>query len=105
MKHIHKSTGLEFEVGKLDDFDMTVITFWPNEDEDELVSPVIVNYYFGDYDESATDDFIDMYLEKEHHLETAVKVLEGVFIENYGTMEESEAQDLKDCIEAIKEMI
>ena len=69
MKHVHKTTGKEYVVGKLvdfdgSDFDIKVITEWPNVDEaDEPVNPIIVGYYFGDYDAGITDYYIDQYLE------------------------------------------
>ena len=68
MKHIHSRTGQEYEVGQLIDFDgssydIVVITKWPDYESDELESPIIVGYYFGEYDEKDTDDYIDKYLE------------------------------------------
>lgn len=64
MKHIHKKTGVEYEVGKLVDFDgksfdITVITLWPDTD-----SMVVVDYYFGDYSPATTDFYIDRYNRK-----------------------------------------
>ena len=69
MKHIHKRTGVEYEVGRLDDFDgktfdMCVITKWDTEKWEE--HPIIIDYYFGEYDAETTDDYIDMYLEKNN---------------------------------------
>ena len=74
MKHLHKSSGLEFECGELMEhsrdiqadgirktYDMTVITLWSGDDE----SPIIVGYYFGDYDEETTDYYIDQWLQKQ----------------------------------------
>lgn len=66
MKHIHKKTGIEYEVGSLVDFngmsyDMCIITKW-SDDEDDLEGPVIVGYYFGPYDDKLTDTYIDDYL-------------------------------------------
>lgn len=68
MKHIHSRTGHEYEVGQLIDFDgasydIIVITKWPDYEADELESPIIVGYYFGEYDKKDTDDYIDRYLE------------------------------------------
>ena len=108
MKHIHQKTGLEFEVGTLGDFDMTVITFWPNEDEDELVSPEIVNYYFGEYDSESTDHYIDDYLERKSKLKAALEFLEDKYLIDWVEgkyMDALKAKDLKDCIEEIKKMI
>ena len=54
MTHVHKRSGLTFEVGTLDDtdgihtYDITVITKWDNE-EDCIGSGVeIVGFYFGE---------------------------------------------------------
>lgn len=61
MKHVHKQSGMTFECGELIDrganatYDMTVITYWPSGYE----PPVIVGYYFGEYDPEATDFYID----------------------------------------------
>lgn len=61
MTHVHDATGMKFECGELIEigtrktFDMTVITYWPG----EYAPPVIVGYYFGEYDREATDYYID----------------------------------------------
>ena len=69
MKHVHKRTGQVYEVGRLDDFDgstydMCVITKW---NECFESAPKLINYYFGDYDASTTDEYIDMYLEMKEN--------------------------------------
>ena len=79
MKHIHEKTGTPFQVGRLIDFDgrtfdITVITLW-DEEHDFEASPVIVGYYFGDYDQEVTDDYIDMYIEEQNSLKKVVKYL------------------------------
>ena len=77
MKHLHKASGLIFECGELIDirergmrvsktYDMTVITLWNNNsDKDDFRPPVIIGYYFGDYDAVATDYYIDCWFEKQ----------------------------------------
>ena len=73
MKHLHKASGLEFECGELLDFpvngirrtyDMTVITLW-KDSEESLEPPVIVDYYFGEYNAEHTDYYIDRWLERQ----------------------------------------
>ena len=68
MRHIHTKTGVEYEIGRLVDFDgktydMCVITKWDTEKFEE--SPVIIDFYFGGYDKETTDEYIDMYLKKQ----------------------------------------
>lgn len=75
MKHLHKSSGLCFECGELIDiredgrnvrktYDMTVITLWQDV-ENELTPPIVIGYYFGDYDAKTTDYYIDRWFEKQ----------------------------------------
>ena len=74
MTHIHSKTGTEFQVGKVVDFDgkdydICVIFRFPDQpledDVEELEEPEFVDYYFGDYDEQMTDDYIDGYLSRQ----------------------------------------
>lgn len=78
MKHLHKSSGLVFECGELIDiredgrnvrrtYDMTVITLWNHDcfNNDDIRPPVIIDYYFGDYDEEKTDYYIDRWFERQ----------------------------------------
>lgn len=65
MTHVHKRTGIEYEVGFVSDFDMTIITRWPKDLFEEGQHIEFVNYYFGEYDEESTDHYIDEYLEKQ----------------------------------------
>lgn len=73
MTHLHKASGVYFECGELMDFpnrgnrktyDMVVITLWNDSDED-ILPPVIIDYYFGAYDEKTTDYYIDRWFEKQ----------------------------------------
>ena len=63
MTHVHKKTGLKFEVGFIKDFDMTVITLWPKDLMEGDIK--FINYYFGEYDKESTDYYIDEYLAKQ----------------------------------------
>ena len=68
MRHIHKQTRQEYEVSKLIDFDgssydIIIITKWPDyASDDELDSPKLIGYYFGEYTITDTDDYINRYL-------------------------------------------
>ena len=68
MKHLHKLTGLTFECGELIEFDtgktfdMTVITLWDYPECDQ--PPIIIGYYFGEYDEETTNNYIDEWLQQ-----------------------------------------
>ena len=71
MTHIHKKSGLEFEVGQVVDqkdgktYDINVIFQFPDYDNDDNDLEVkFSNFYFGDYDPEVTDDYIDLYLEE-----------------------------------------
>lgn len=66
MTHLHKATGMKvecgalFEIGTNKTFDMTVITHWSSDEE----PPIIIGYYFGNYDPETTDFYIDEWLLK-----------------------------------------
>ena len=109
MKHIHTKTGKSFEVGRLIDFDgktfdINVITLWDEENDFEL-SPVIVGYYFGDYDKEVTDDFIDMYLDDQNTLKRTKKYLEDKKMIDGDYMEPEDVEKLVETIESVDNMI
>lgn len=73
MTHLHKSSGLYFEVGELMEFpvkdarktyDMSVITLWGCADG-EPDAPIIIGYYFGEYDAAITDHYINEWFAKQ----------------------------------------
>jgi hypothetical protein len=76
MTHIHKKSGKKFEVGQVVDqndgctYDINVIMMFPDFDDenfDEDTSDLevkMIGFYFGDYDEETTDDYIDMYFDE-----------------------------------------
>lgn len=81
MTHIHEKTGKEFEVGRLVDgkgktYDINVIMKWDTE-HDFNQDPILVDYYFGDPEAEYTDDYIDMFIEKQNQLRKVVKHLEN----------------------------
>lgn len=91
MKHIHKATGIEFEVGFLYDvdgkmFDMTVITLGGcNRTE-------LVNYYFGGYDKEMTDKYIDAWIEESDTIAQAEKIVDAYYVTN------NEVLDADGCV-------
>ena len=109
MKHIHEKTGKSFEVGRLNDFDgktydINVITLWDEENDFEL-EPVIVGYYFGDYEKEITDIYIDMYLEEQETLKRTKKYLEDKKIIDEDYMEPEDVEELVKTIESVDSMI
>ena len=109
MKHIHERTGTEYEVGRMIDFDgksfdMCIITKWDVENDFET-SPVIIDYYFGEYDKDTTDDYIEMYLENQNQLKKSVKRMSDELMVNREVMEPDDIQDLEGTIESVTNMI
>lgn len=112
MKHIHKKTGTEYDVSRLIDFDgrthdMCVITKWDVENDFEN-GPIIIDYYFGDYNEEDTDYYIDQYLKKQEGLKLSQKYLEGEYLINCvdgDFMTPENKKELEESIETVKEMI
>jgi hypothetical protein len=106
MIHIHKNTGIEFDVGFCSDFDMSIITKFPNEPGDEPV--ILIDYYFGDYDPDTTDKYIDNFYKKQIGLQDGLKFLEGEYLINCvdgDFMEPDQKLKLKNSIEILKEII
>lgn len=112
MKHIHEKTGKVFEIGRLIDFDgktfdINVITKWDEENDYEQ-SPIIVDYYFGDYDKETTDEYIDLFIEKQKGLKKGLEFLEGEYLINCvdgDFMEPEQKKELENSIEVVKQMI
>lgn len=112
MKHIYERTGKEFEIGRLIDtdgktFDITVITKWDIEN-DYSQHPILVDYYFGDYDKKDTDVYIDQFLKRQDTLKTVLKYLKGKLeVDSYYFKHEEpdELEKLKQTIESVNEMI
>lgn len=74
MRHLHKASGKTFECGELMDFpaegirktyDMTVISLWEDDPDNDPQPVIIVGYYFGEYDEETTDFYIDRWFEAQ----------------------------------------
>jgi hypothetical protein len=109
MKHLHEKSGKSFEIGRLIDpdggtYDINVITKW-DEENDYDKSPIIIDYYFGDYDKEVTDDYIDMYLEKQKTMKQVLMYLEGKLTVDEDFMDSEDINKLNQTIESVKEMI
>lgn len=109
MKHLHKATGLTFECGELIDrsdnstFDITVITFWrePAEDDDDFAPPIIVSYYFGEYNQEYTDYYIDQWLK---NVRDCKDVVDAYWLTNEDVLEEPWRSKALNAIDAFKEV-
>jgi predicted PolB exonuclease-like 3'-5' exonuclease len=109
MKHIHEQTGKSFDVGRLIDFDgktfdINVITLWDEENDFEQ-NPVIVDYYFGDYEKEVTDNYINTFIERQNVLRTSLKFLKARLIIDGDYMDPAEIKELKSTIKSIEEML
>jgi hypothetical protein len=106
MIHIHKKTGIEFDVGFCNDFDMSIITKWPTNPGDDPIE--LIDYYFGEYDPETTDRFIDDYFEKMENLKNGLKFLEGEYLINCvdgNFMEPEQKTKLENSIETLKVIV
>ena len=120
MKHIHKATGLEFECGELTEtsvcgnnktYDMTVITLWHN-DEDDLTSPDIVGYYFGEYDAATTDHYIDRWFEERAMNDAWRKVVcncrdivAAYIAANESRLDDTDKYDARDALNTLNDIV
>jgi hypothetical protein len=103
---------VKYDVSRLIDFDgkthdMCVITKWDEEGNFER-DPIVIDYYFGDYDKEVTDTCIDIYLEKQKGLKDGLKFLEGEYLINCidgDFMEPEQKEELKNSIEVIKQLV
>lgn len=109
MKHLHKATGLTFECGELIDrsdnstFDITVITFWhePAEDDDDFAPPILINYYFGEYNPENTDYYIDQWLKSARDCKD---VVDAYWLTNKDVLEEPWRTKALSACETYKEI-
>ena len=111
MKHLHKASGLEFECGELIDradgktYDITVITYWGDLNAEELRAPILVSFYFGEYDADATDRFIDRWLKE---FKDCKAIIDAYWVTNSDVLEEpwrSKALSAIDAVNTITDML
>jgi hypothetical protein len=105
MNYVHEKTGKDFDIGYLMDsngktFDMSVILKWDYEN-DYAEDPVIIDYYFGEFEDDVTDYCIDEFIKRQKGLKTALKFLNLIDQE---TMEAEELEELKESIKVLKEI-
>ena len=82
MQHNHNETNTTYQIGKLVDhdgksFDITVITNWTktfDPDDDNWTN--LIDFYFGDYNESDTNYYINRFIERQKHLIKSIEYLE-----------------------------
>lgn len=106
MIHIHKKTGVEYDVGFCDTFDMSIIVRFPIDPGDEPIR--IINYYFGEYDPESTDYYIDEYLKNQESLKSGLKFLEGDYLINCvdgDFLEPDRKKELETSIETLKQLV
>ena len=109
MRHVHEKSSKAYEIGRLMDtdgksFDINVITKWDEENDFEQ-SPIIIDYYFGDYDKNDTDFYIDEFVKKQGTLKQVVKYLEEQLLIDHEFMKPEEVEKLQNTIKTVKEMI
>jgi hypothetical protein len=112
MKHVYEKTGQEFEIGRMFDFDgktydICIITKWDVEHDFEQ-NPVVIDFYFGEYDKDVTDYCISEYLKRQEGLKQGLKFLEGYHLISCvdgDFMDSEDKTQLENSIEVIKQMI
>lgn len=110
MTHLHKSSGLYFECGELMEFpvngirktyDMIVITLWGCS-EDDPEAPIIVGYYFGEYEAETTDYYIDQWFQKQSFVRVPTNIVrdcndivEAYWVTNEDVLTDDEYSDMR----------
>ena len=70
MDYYKHTDGTEYQLGKLvgaegSDYDITIITNWPDNFDDEDVSVRLIDFYFGDQDDHSTKYYVEQYIERQ----------------------------------------
>lgn len=107
MKHLHTITGTTYQIGQLVDdegrsYDISVITNWPelDEDSDDADESVkVIDFYFGEYDKQITDSFIDQFIEKQNQIKKSIE-----YLEKLKTLNAADA-DIYTTIDCLKAML
>lgn len=112
MTHLHEASGLYFECGELMEFpvngtrktyDMTVITLWGCTEGDPE-APIIVGYYFGDYNEETTNYYIDEWFQKRTMyvpyklIADCNDIVEAYWLTNEDVIADDEFSDLREKV-------
>ena len=101
MEHTHKSTGLVFDCGTIPEFDITVITYWRQPDVDDLVPPILVSFYFGEYEADATDYYIDQWLKS---VVDCKDIVDAYLLTNEDVLEEPWLSKALNAVSTFKEV-
>lgn len=114
MLHLHKKSGIRFEVGCVNDFDgrthdITII-LKDNDPESGCAAPYeLIDYYFGGYDHDTTDGYIDRWLstnnEEIKRLTIARDCLSNFCLINGDVMDEDDYNTKMAAKNYINEMI
>lgn len=99
MTHLHKSSGMYFQCGELMEtsaevtpdgtrktFDITVITLWDQPGKDFDMPPIIVGYYFGEYNPKDTDYYIDQWLKDFNNCKD---IIDAYYITNEDVLDDN----------------
>lgn len=124
MKHLHKASGLVFECGELIDiredgrnvrktYDMTVITLWTHDSfNDDVQPPVIIDYYFGEYNEETTNYYIDRWFEKQStcnmwrkFVGDVKEIVDAYWLTNHEVLEEDYKRKVQTVITGLDNML
>lgn len=110
MKHYHKSSKQTFEIGFVEEFDITLITRWNSAESEAHLSPItLVGYYFGEYDEEATNHYIDRWISDNDKnvkvLQAAIKYIEAYLVVNGELCTLEECDYMKQAITDARELL
>jgi len=110
MKHYHKSSRQTFEIGFVEEFDITIITRWNDAESEAKLSPIsFVGYYFGEYDKESTDHYIDRWIANNNKyvnvLQAAIKYIEAYLVVNGELCTLEECDYMKQAITDARELL
>ena len=116
MKHLHNKSGLYFECGELIDrvanetYDITVITLWHDPNEDVVLPPELVNFYFGEYDPEHTDYYIDRWFEERAAHNEFLKlvrdckgIVDAYWLTNEDVLVDNEYDDTRSKVQRVRD--
>jgi hypothetical protein len=75
MEFIHNKTNTHYQLGRLvtsdnKKYDIAVILNWPTEADyenaNDIIGPNLVDFYFGDYDDRYTAEYVESFIEKQN---------------------------------------
>ena len=84
MDYIHSQTNTNYQLGRLvtsdgKKYDIAVILNWPTNDDYEkatdIIGPNLVDFYFCDYDDQVTAQYVESYINKQKQFNKLVQKL------------------------------